>query len=102
MGVKSFFDLRNIPKEYVNPKLIEGVYVILHLAGAEIMEKKLDDDRKREIINSRVNSLKLLYSHLENQVHNVNYLISSSAQGYYQPNTGEVVPVTQQWDYSIS
>jgi uncharacterized protein (TIGR01777 family) len=84
----------DIPQEYVDPKSFDGVDVIVHLAGAEIMEKRLDDDRKREIINSRVNSLKLLYSHLENHSHHVKCLISSSAQGYYQPNTGQVLKET--------
>ena len=84
----------DIPNQFVDPKSFDGVDVIVHLAGAEIMEKRLDDERKKEIINSRVDSLKLLYSHLSNHPHNIKCLISSSAQGYYQPNTGKILKET--------
>ena len=88
----------DIPKQYVDPAAFEDVDVIVHLAGAEIMGKRLNDERKKEIIGSRVNSLKLLYSHLSINRHNVKTLISSSAQGYYQPNKGKILHETDSPD----
>jgi hypothetical protein len=92
---KSTKDIRafkwDILQQYVDPLALQDVDVVIHLAGAEIMEKRWSQARKQIILDSRVNSLKLLYDFLSKNKNQVETLISSSAQGYYQPNQGQIL-----------
>ncbi len=81
----------DILQQYIDPLSLENVDVIIHLAGAEIMEKRWSQARKQVLLDSRVNSLKLLYNFLSKNKHQVETLISSSAQGFYAPNQGHIL-----------
>lgn len=61
---------------------IENVDAIIHLAGASIAER-WTDSYKKEIIDSRVKSAKLLYETLQNNEHRVSRFISASGIGVY-------------------
>ena len=61
---------------------IEGVDVIFHLAGAGIANR-WTESYKKEIIDSRVKSAKLLYDTLQNSSHGVSRFISASGIGVY-------------------
>lgn len=56
---------------------------IIHLAGAGIADKRWTDDRKKEIINSRVKSAELIIEKLKQTGHRPKSFISASAVGYY-------------------
>jgi uncharacterized protein len=56
---------------------------IIHLAGAGVMDKKWNDDYKKEIETSRTKSAALIIDTLKNNVHKVKALISASAIGWY-------------------
>ncbi len=81
----------NLAQDYVDPEALAGVDVIVHLAGADIAEARWSEARKKELVDSRVETLNLLKRHLVGTSHTVTTLISSSAQGYYEPNQSRVL-----------
>jgi len=60
---------------------------IIHLAGAGVAEKRWTDKRKHEILNSRIQSSALLVKTLTENKGYVKTIISSSAIGWYGPDT---------------
>ncbi|MDO5735122.1 MAG: TIGR01777 family oxidoreductase [Propionibacteriaceae bacterium] len=81
----------NLAQDYVDPDALAGVDVIVHLAGAHIAEGRWSEARKKELGESRIETLNLLKRHLLGSSHTVSTLISSSAQGYYEPNQRRVL-----------
>jgi uncharacterized protein (TIGR01777 family) len=61
---------------------------IIHLAGAGVADKRWNEKRKQEIVNSRVKSGELLVKSLNEIPNNVKAVISISGIGYYEPDTG--------------
>ena len=80
--------LWDVNKGEIAPDCIEGVDIIVHLAGAGIADKKWTDKRKREIIDSRTKSIALIYKLLSGKKHQVKAVVSASAIGYYS-NRGD-------------
>jgi len=72
-----------VDQNYIEPGAFEGVDAIVHLAGAGIADKPWTIERKREILESRTNSTRLLVTALKNTHHNVKTVIAASAIGYY-------------------
>lgn len=79
----------NLKGFYWNPEDIEidlkcfdDVDAIIHLAGASIA-KRWTNEYKKEIINSRALSTKLLYNSLQHKKTNIKHFISASAIGIY-------------------
>lgn len=68
---------------------LEGLDYIIHLAGANVAEKRWTEQRKQEIIDSRVESARLLRKHVAATGINLKGFISASAVGYYGMDTGE-------------
>jgi uncharacterized protein (TIGR01777 family) len=60
-----------------------SVDAIIHLAGAGIADKRWTTARKKEIIDSRVQSTGLLHDVLKEGNHQVKSFVSASAIGYY-------------------
>jgi len=58
--LKSFY--WNVEKNEIDEKAFEGVEHIVHLAGSGIADKRWTEARKKDIIDSRVNSMKLIES----------------------------------------
>ncbi len=75
----------DVAKDYVDPEALVGVDVIVHLAGAAIVDNHWSDERKKELLDSRVETLNLLKRQLANNSLRVRTLISASAQGYCAP-----------------
>jgi uncharacterized protein (TIGR01777 family) len=73
----------------VDPKIISKANYIIHLAGANIGEKRWTKSRKQEIINSRVKSAELIYTCLKDKPNVCKAFISASAIGYYGSVTSE-------------
>ena len=82
----------DIPQQTIDPLALQDVDVVVHLAGAEIMEARWSEARKQVLLSSRVDSLKLLYDFLSKNENQVKILVSSSAQGFYEANRGEILP----------
>ena len=81
----------DIPDGFVDPAALENVDVVVHLAGAEIMDERWTPARKKVLVDSRVDSLRLLRSAATEVGAEIETLISSSAQGYYEPNQGRAL-----------
>ena len=79
--VKTF--LWDVDKGRIDDSCINGVDIIIHLAGAGVADKRWTDERKKEIIGSRTKSIGLIYHLLHTKKHKVSSIISASAIGYY-------------------
>lgn len=56
---------------------------IVHLAGAGIADKPWSSNRKKEILDSRVEPIRLIHNSLKNNAHQLKAFISASGVGYY-------------------
>ena len=73
----------DIERQYIDKKAFEGVEILINLTGANIGEKRWTEQRKKEIIDSRINSIDVLYQYISENKFNINTFISSSAVGFY-------------------
>jgi len=87
--VKTF--LWDVTKGKIDEHCIDDADVIIHLAGAGIADKKWTEDRKKQIINSRVASLRLIYNLIQKRPNKVNSVISAAAIGYYGDRGDELL-----------
>lgn len=81
----------NINKNKIDKKAIENVDYIIHLAGANIGEKKWTKARKQLIIDSRVKTAELIFNLVKEQNENVKAFVSASAIGYYGSITSDKI-----------
>jgi uncharacterized protein (TIGR01777 family) len=104
----------NVRDGFMDPLAFEKVDAIVHLAGAGIAENRWTPARKKEIIDSRVESARLLANTLAGINHQVKTIISASGIGYYGADTGEsicteisnsgmdfVAECTREWEKSM-
>lgn len=66
-----------------------GVSAIINLAGENLSAGRWTADRKKRIIDSRVNTLNSILDILKSSPHSVKTLISASASGYYGTITSD-------------
>lgn len=78
----------NIETEYINPLAFENIDGIIHLAGAGIADKRWSKKRKKEILDSRTKSTRLLAKYIEKSDKKPLFFISASAIGYYGAHRG--------------
>ncbi|MDX1753844.1 MAG: TIGR01777 family oxidoreductase, partial [Salinimicrobium sediminis] len=76
----------NPSKGEIDTKCLEGVGAIINLAGASVFQPWTASNKKK-ILNSRIDSLNLLYKTLEENDHEVGQLASASAIGIYPSST---------------
>lgn len=84
--------------DYVNRKVekkaLENIDAVVHLAGAGVMDKRWTDDYKKEIVESRVNSLQFLFDEFKARKQFPKVLVCAGGIGYYG-STGTQAPVTE-------
>lgn len=73
----------DIASETIDADAITKADYIIHLAGASVAEKRWTKQRKREIINSRIQSSALIVKALDQIPNRVKAVISTSAIGWY-------------------
>jgi len=78
-------------KGIIDPLIFEGVDFIVHLAGANIGEKRWTKRRKEEIVSSRIDSAKLLHKTISENKIPIKSFISASAIGYYGSMTSDKI-----------
>ncbi len=101
----------DVENKTMDVKALEGVDTIIHLAGAGVADKRWTAERKKEILDSRINSTRLLFETLKNETHSVRTFVSASAIGYYgfgqndevfmeesKAGKGFLADVTKQWE----
>ncbi|HLF46661.1 MAG TPA: TIGR01777 family oxidoreductase [Chitinophagaceae bacterium] len=76
----------NVEKQEIDNEAIKKADYIIHLAGASIAEKRWTTKRKKEIVNSRVDSGKLIVEILRTNPNKIKTVISASATGWYGPD----------------
>ena len=80
------------PKQnLIDPHAFEGIDYLIHLAGANIGEKRWTRKRKEEILTSRVDSSRLLHKVISDNGIPLKAFISASATGYYGSLTSEKI-----------
>lgn len=95
---------------FVNPDLLEGLDVVIHLAGESIAEGRWSDAKKARIRESRVRGTRVLAEALAGLDRKPSVLVSASAIGYYgdrgdeiltessAPGQGFLPEVCEQWE----
>ncbi|GAB3348694.1 TIGR01777 family oxidoreductase [Arachidicoccus ginsenosidivorans] len=73
----------DVEKGFIDDKAFENVDTIINLTGANIGVKRWIEKRKKEIVNSRVDSINLLYDYVSKDHYPIKSFISASATGYY-------------------
>ncbi|UTX49754.1 TIGR01777 family oxidoreductase [Chryseobacterium sp. MA9] len=81
----------DIIKGNIDEAALENVSHIIHLAGANISEKRWTPERKRELISSRVDSAELLQTALRKNKIKLKSFISASGINFYGTETSEKI-----------
>jgi len=80
----------DIQKGYIEEGALEAADYVVHLAGAGIADKRWTDERKKEIIDSRIQPIELINSYLQKNNIQLKGFISASAIGIYGGDTGDI------------
>lgn len=73
----------NIENNEIDERCFDNVSHIIQLSGANISEKRWSAERKKEIINSRVDSTNLLFKYIKRNNIKLKAFVLASAVGYY-------------------
>lgn len=73
----------DVEKQTIDTAAVQEADYIIHLAGANVAEKRWTEKRKQEIVDSRVQSGQLLAKTLQENENKVQAVISASAIGWY-------------------
>jgi uncharacterized protein len=76
-------------KEIIDPEVFNCIDFIIHLAGANIGEKRWTRKRKEEIVESRSGSARLLHRIVTGNKIRLKAFITASATGYYGSVTSD-------------
>ena len=76
----------DIKKQEIDIDVFSSADFIVHLAGAGVVDKRWTEAYKKEIVESRTLSSKLLIDTLKNHTNKVKSIISASATGWYGPD----------------
>src|SRR5690606_33641077 len=104
----------DVENTVIDERVFDGVDTIVHLAGAGIAEKRWTNERKKELLDSRVLSTRLLFETLKKINHQVKCIVSASAIGYYgfhdedrglketdAPGTDFLAGVVRSWEEEV-
>ena len=78
----------DVHKQTLDEKALDWCDGIIHLAGAGVADKRWSEKRKKEILESRTLSTRLLFENLQKLEKRPEVFISASAIGYYGMDTG--------------
>ncbi|MBS9525338.1 TIGR01777 family oxidoreductase [Litoribacter alkaliphilus] len=88
-GRKTF--IWDVEKQEIDPYAMRWADAIIHLAGAGVADKRWTEKRKREILDSRVESTRLLFEAARTEEEKPKVIVSASAVGYYGMDTGDTL-----------
>jgi len=78
-------------KKIIDHEAFRDIDTIIHLAGANIGEKRWSEARKKEILSSRYDSTKFLFEAVQDSGIKLKSFISASATGIYGNTTSEKI-----------
>lgn len=87
--IKSFY--WDVEKNEIDEKAFDSVEHIVHLAGSGIADKRWTNERKQEIIDSRVDSIKLITSIVKKKNIQLKSFVGASAIGIYGMITSDKI-----------
>ena len=70
-------------QEKIDPLAFDNIQHIIHLAGANVGEDRWTIQRKKEIMESRVNSAHFLFDYIQKNKIKIDSFVSGSATGFY-------------------
>ncbi len=79
----------DVRKRYIEPGAIGNADYIVHLAGAGVADKRWTDERKKEILDSRTESARLLHNAIQKTGHLPKAFVSASGIGIYGKDRGD-------------
>lgn len=79
----------NLQENTIDEKALEWCDGVIHLAGAGVADKRWTDQRKKEILESRTLSARLLYDAILKMENKPKVFISASGVNYYGYDTGD-------------
>jgi uncharacterized protein (TIGR01777 family) len=98
----------------IDEKAFDGVTKIVHLAGASIAGRRWTESYKKEILDSRLQSARMLYNYLQSRKGSIDKLVSASAIGIYgaggsqevfveerAAGSGFLADVVKQWEGEV-
>lgn len=92
----------NVEQQTIDEEAITKADYIIHLAGAGVADKRWTKKRKQEIVDSRVNSGKLIAESLKIIPNKVKAVITASAIGWYGADNLTTNPSSQGGEGSSS
>jgi len=81
----------DLEKNYIDENAILNADYIIHLAGEGIVEKRWTEKRKKEILQSRIQPIELIFSILQKHNKSLDAFVSASAVGIYGAITREEI-----------
>lgn len=75
-------------KNKIDGRAVSEIDHVIHLAGANVGEKRWTKKRKKEIVDSRVQGSETIVKALREISNKVQTVVSASAIGWYGPDTG--------------
>ena len=85
----------DVKKKQIDLEALQAADYIIHLAGAGVVEKKWTDAYKKEIVESRTESSRLIFEALKNNTNKVKAIVSASAIGWYGADKDSLIPFTE-------
>jgi hypothetical protein len=76
----------NIQQQTIDIKAVQSADMIIHLAGAGVVDKRWTSAYKSQILESRTMSSRLIIDALKQYSNRVKVIVSSSAIGWYGPD----------------
>jgi uncharacterized protein len=86
----------DVAAQKIDVAAVQEADYIIHLAGAGVMDKRWSPAWKKEIVDSRTQSSRLLADTLRQHPHHVKAVISASAIGWYGADHEPPVPFTEE------
>lgn len=81
----------DISKDFIDEKALENLDFIIHLAGAGIADKRWTDNRKKIIVDSRVETANLIFNKIKEQKIALKGFISASGSNFYGTKTTDKI-----------
>lgn len=88
-GQKTF--IWDVKKKTIDPEAMKWADGIIHLAGASVADGRWTEERKKVILNSRLESTQLLFDAIRVEEDKPKVIVSASAVNYYGMDTGDKV-----------
>ena len=81
----------DVNKQWIDPAAIAAADFIIHLAGEGVADKRWTASRKKAILDSRVDTSRLIVKSLKDNPNKVKAIVAASAIGWYGPDNDKSI-----------